>query len=118
MLSVFNQSEPMTRLMPKIAKGTVSARVTGDTPSMCWMPESWKGTCQTTEIADVTTTAAPAPRLPCWPIALRRVRAWLAPWSWLARYWRGWTTTPPPPELTALLTAVGAAHGLNLYLPT
>jgi hypothetical protein len=30
-----------------------------------------------------------------WPQALRRVRAWLAPWVWLQRCWRGWSASPP-----------------------
>jgi hypothetical protein len=34
----------------------------------------------------------------CWPVALRKVRGWLEPWLMLARYWRAWSSLPPPPE--------------------
>jgi hypothetical protein len=27
----------------------------------------------------------------CWPVALRKVRAWLEPWLMLGRYWRAWS---------------------------
>lgn len=64
---------------------------------------------------------APAPALPAhrprvsWPLALRQVRAWLEPWIMLARYWRGWSTRPPPPALQALLDWVGRGHPIRLY---
>src|SRR5439155_379328 len=41
-----------------------------------------------------------------WPQALRRVRGWLDPWTFLWRCWRAWSTAPPPSELQALLDAV------------
>ncbi len=50
-----------------------------------------------------------------WPMALRNVRAWLTPWTWLWRYWRGWTNIPPPVEMQHLLDAVGVGYGLNVY---
>ena len=38
-----------------------------------------------------------------WPVALRRVQAWLHPWTLLWRWWRAWSALPPPPPLQALL---------------
>jgi hypothetical protein len=52
-----------------------------------------------------------------WPRAIRAVRAWLDPWTTLHRCWRAWTNEPPPPELQALINAVGAGHTLDLYCP-
>jgi hypothetical protein len=52
----------------------------------------------------------------CWPLTLRRVQGWLAPWVLLWRWWQAWSTCPPPPELRALLDAVGQGHPLYLYL--
>jgi hypothetical protein len=61
---------------------------------------------------------APGPgRLASWPVTLRRVRGWLDPWTFLWRCWRAWSDAPPPPELQALLDAVGQGRALNLYLP-
>lgn len=51
-----------------------------------------------------------------WPMALRRVRGWLDPWSYLGRCWRAWSSAPPPPELQELLDAVSDGRPLNLYL--
>lgn len=51
-----------------------------------------------------------------WPQALRRVRGWLGPWVSLGRWWRAWSDAPPPPEIQALLRAVGSGRPLNLYL--
>lgn len=59
----------------------------------------------------------PAPG-PSWPVALRRVRSWLTPWSRLWRCWRAWSTGPPPEALHDLLTAVAAGHPVDLYVPT
>ena len=41
---------------------------------------------------------APAvpPPPPSWPRALRAVRAWLAPWIALQRWWTAWSNAPPP----------------------
>jgi SRSO17 transposase len=50
-----------------------------------------------------------------WPVALRRVRAWLEPWVMLARYWRGWSVQPPPPALQALLDWLGQGQPIALY---
>ncbi len=44
--------------------------------------------------ADARPTLGPATT---WPMTLRRVRAWLDPWTRLSRWWRAWTTAPPPP---------------------
>ncbi len=52
-----------------------------------------------------------------WPQALRRVRGWLAPWVWLQRCWRGWSTSPPPRQLQQALEGVGAEDPIYLYLP-
>jgi hypothetical protein len=45
------------------------------------------------------------------------VRGWLTPAIALTRWWRAWSTGPPPAELQALIDAVGAGQGLYLYLP-
>jgi len=52
-----------------------------------------------------------------WPQALRRVRAWLAPWVWLRRCWRGWSASPPPLPLQHALDWVSSGRPLYLYLP-
>jgi hypothetical protein len=49
-----------------------------------------------------------------WPVALRRVRAWLTPWLLLQRCWRAWSTSPP---VQAMLDWVAAGRPLYLYLP-
>ena len=41
---------------------------------------------------------------------------WLAPWHFLRRCWHAWSSRPPPPELQALLDAVGAGRPLYLFL--
>ncbi len=53
----------------------------------------------------------------CWPVALRKVRAWLEPWLMLRRYWRAWSQRPPPPELQALFSWVQRGVPLYLYEP-
>ena len=50
-----------------------------------------------------------------WPVALRRVRAWLEPYVMLMRYWRAFSDLPPPEELRALLEWVFSGKGLYLY---
>jgi hypothetical protein len=60
--------------------------------------------------------SAPRAALACWPRALRRVRAWLAPWKWLTDCWQAWSSKPLPPALAALLAAVTSGNGLHLYL--
>src|SRR5215213_5934924 len=52
---------------------------------------------------------------PSWPVALRGVRGWLDPWVMLWRYWRAWSKAPPPPQLRALLDAVGKGHSRSMY---
>ena len=54
--------------------------------------------------------------LPCWPRLLRSVRAWLTPAYWLTRCWDAFAGTAPPAELAALLGALNAGEGINLYL--
>jgi hypothetical protein len=44
------------------------------------------------------------------------VRAWLTPGYWLGRCWAAFASTPPPAKLAALLGALNAGHGINLYL--
>ena len=59
---------------------------------------------------------APAsPPYSSWPLALRRVRAWLEPYVMLMRYWRAFSDLSPPPELEALLEWVFSGQGLCLY---
>jgi Transposase DDE domain len=62
-----------------------------------------------------TTPFRTAPR-PSWPMALRQVRGWLDPWTFLGRCWRAWSTAPPPPELQALVEWLAAGRALYLYL--
>ena len=50
-----------------------------------------------------------------WPVAPRRVRAWLEPYVMLMRYWRAFLDLPPPEELKALLEWVFSGKGLYLY---
>src|SRR5215216_2995491 len=52
-----------------------------------------------------------------WPVALRQVHSWLDPWIMLWRFWRAWSNAPPPPQLRALLDAVGGGHSLDVYVP-
>jgi hypothetical protein len=51
-----------------------------------------------------------------WPVTLRRVRGWLIPWVVLGRWWRSWSTAPPPAQLRLLLDAVAGGQPLHLYL--
>jgi hypothetical protein len=62
--------------------------------------------------------SASAARLLCWPVALRAVRGWLAPWTFIHRWWQAWAgSVPPPSELQTLLDAAGTGQPLYLYLP-
>ncbi|MFD9823572.1 hypothetical protein ACFWW0_32665 [Streptomyces violascens] len=45
------------------------------------------------------------------------MRGWLTPWATLQRYWRAWSTKPPPTDLQALLNAVATGRPLDLYRP-
>jgi hypothetical protein len=49
-----------------------------------------------------------------WP-ALIRERAWLEPCMMLRRYWRAFSSKPPPKELRALLEWEFSGRGLYLY---
>ena len=51
-----------------------------------------------------------------WPAALRAVRAWLEPWIMLWRYWKGWSTLPPPPQLLLLLHDLALGRAIDLYV--
>jgi hypothetical protein len=64
-----------------------------------------------------TSGATAAPRSVTWPVTLRRVRAWLDPWTFLWRWWRSWSTAPPPKEIQALLYAVETGLPLRMYVP-
>jgi len=35
----------------------------------------------------------------------------------LQRWWTAWSNAPPPPQLQALISSVGAGCGLHLYIP-
>ncbi len=37
------------------------------------------------------------------------------PWIWLRRWWRAWSSAPPPPELQALLDALAQGYPLTGY---
>ena len=52
-----------------------------------------------------------------WPVTLGRVRGWLTPWVVLGRWWRAWSTAPPPAQLRLLLDTAHAGQPLHLYLP-
>ena len=54
---------------------------------------------------------------PSRPRAIRAVRAWLAPWIALRRWWAARSNAPPPPQLQALMTSPEAGGGLHLYIP-
>jgi len=56
-------------------------------------------------------------RVVSWPVTLRRVRGWLAPWVVLRRWWRAWSTAPPPVQLGLLLDTAHAGQPLYLYIP-
>jgi hypothetical protein len=64
-----------------------------------------------------TATTVPTSITGSWPQALRRVRAWLAPWVWLQRCWRGWSTSPPPRQSQQALDWVRAGRPPHLSLP-
>jgi hypothetical protein len=61
--------------------------------------------------------AGPPRPPPSWPRAIRAVRAWLAPWIALQRWWAAWSKAPPPRQLQALISSVAAGFGLHLYIP-
>jgi hypothetical protein len=54
---------------------------------------------------------------PCWPKALRAVRAWLAPWLLLQRLWKAWSAKPQPDDLQRLIDTLAQGQGLSLYIP-
>lgn len=58
-----------------------------------------------------------APPAPCWPQALRAIRAWLAPTFWLSRCWQAFSNRAPPKAFADMLNAVMGGCGLNIYLP-
>jgi len=91
--------------------------------AFCWWNEALQVHADDSQLADMSEAPPEAGEktgslkaLPCWPRLLRAVRAWLTPGYWLARYWSAFADTPPPAELAALLGALNAGHGINLYL--
>src|SRR5262249_62016634 len=50
-----------------------------------------------------------------WPVTMRQVRGWLAPWHFLQRCWHAWSSRLPHAELQALLDAVAAGRPLYLF---
>ena len=85
--------------------------------AFCW----WHGACQARASESSTPRKARKKTsrlkaLPRWPRLLRAVRAWLTPAYWLARCWAAFADAPLPAELAALLSALNAGHGINLYL--
>ena len=85
--------------------------------AFCWWNEAMQSRASESAAqprAGEKTSSAKA--LPCCPRLLRAVRAWLTPVYWLARYWSAFASAPPPAELAALLGALNAGHGINLYL--
>lgn len=61
-------------------------------------------------------TSGDRPRDPrCWPLALRRVRAWLDPAWFLWRLWRAWSDQPPPDALRALLDWLNHGYPIDAY---
>ena len=53
---------------------------------------------------------------PCWPRAIRAVRAGLAPRVALQHWWQAWSKAPPPRQLQALTTSLETGHDLHLYI--
>jgi len=51
-----------------------------------------------------------------WPVALRRVQAWLHLWTLPWRWWRAWSTLPPPPPLQALLDWLWRGHPIDCFV--
>jgi hypothetical protein len=50
------------------------------------------------------------------PVALRRVQAWLPPWTMLGRWWRAWSAQPPPPPLQALLDWLWTGRPIDCFV--
>jgi hypothetical protein len=69
--------------------------------------------------SDIATIGDDTPWLPTdrtWPRALRRVRSWLAPWTFLGRCCRAWSNAPPAARNPEALTLAWYGQPLNLYL--
>ena len=58
---------------------------------------------------------ADRPNVP-WAVALRRVQAWLHPWTMRWRWWRAWSSASPPPPLQALLDWLWLGYPLDCYV--
>ncbi len=63
----------------------------------------------------VTADVPPERPWRCWPLALRRVRAWLEPAWFLWRCWTAWSDLPPPAPVQALLDWLSHGFPLMLY---
>ncbi|GGZ41732.1 hypothetical protein GCM10010365_73120 [Streptomyces poonensis] len=59
----------------------------------------------------------PAARRPRWPQTPRAGRSRLTPAIMLQRWWKAWSSTPPPAPLPDLIDAVSHGQRLNPYLP-
>jgi hypothetical protein len=94
-----------------------AAQAGGPAPPRATPPPAQAAARGPSNISIQTAATGPAGVGVSWPQALRRVRAWLAPWVWLQRCWRGWSTSPPPPGLQQALEWVRAGQPIYLYLP-
>ena len=85
--------------------------------AFCWWNEAMQNhASQSLAPPEAGKKTGSVKALPRWPRLLRAVRAWLTPAYWLARCWAAFASEPPPAELAALLSALNAGHGIDLYL--
>jgi len=63
-LSVRSHSQPSIKPDAAMPGGMPNASLVADIPSMCWMPDSPKGTCYIAQMIDTRTTARAAPLVP------------------------------------------------------
>ena len=101
--------------------------------SFCWW--AWSRAPGATAWPVGTTTDQPMPvanagRGKTWPLsalradrpnvswtgALRRVQAWLQPWTLLSCWWRALSSLPPPPPLQALLNWLWLGHPIDCFV--
>ena len=54
-------------------------------------------------------------RILCWPLALRRVRAWLQPFILLQRFWQAFSVDPLPLLLRHFVDSLARGNGIDLY---
>ena len=85
--------------------------------AFCWWNEAMQSRASESAALPGAGQKTGSPKaLPCWPRLLRAVCAWLTPAYWLTRCWAVFASAPPPVELAALLGALNASQGINLYL--